>query len=127
MQAGGPLLFNFWRVHRKSFFGMCCCLADAKVHFRRNMVLQLTFAQALGELRAVQVPALALVIAFHFSSLPSKTVEGAGRSWRVVARDLALRLSGPAKMSSAVRTARWAGESNNGAGMKKFLRMRIDY
>ena len=71
------------------------------------MILEFTLPHSAIEFGAVEVFQLAAVLTlFHLLSLPSATVEGEGRSWRVVETARAFRLSGPAKMSSEVRMAR---------------------
>jgi hypothetical protein len=71
------------------------------------MILELALSHSAIEFRAVNVFQLAAVLTLsHLLSLPSFTVEGEGRSWRVVETARAFRLSGPAKISSEVRTAR---------------------
>jgi hypothetical protein len=81
--------------------------ANPEVHFCWHVVLQLTLTHAAMEFSAIEIGELALALTlFHLFSLPSVSVEGAGRSWRVVEIARAFRLSGPAKINSEVRTAR---------------------
>ena len=82
--------------------------------------MQFTPTHVLAVFSAIEQALLVFVVTFsHGFSLPSVRIAGAGKSWRVVETARAFKLSGPAKISSEVRTACCVPVVKSKADMKK--------